>query len=55
MTWRRALSVTARAEDGVIEGVEGSADEGWLLAVQWHPEEFHQDRILRTSGYFRPW
>lgn len=36
------LTVTARAEDGVIEGVEGSADEaGWLLAVQWHPEEFH--------------
>jgi putative glutamine amidotransferase len=35
------LSVTARAEDGVIEGVEGSAEQGWLLAVQWHPEEFY--------------
>jgi putative glutamine amidotransferase len=36
------LIVTARAEDGVIEGVEGQEEEaGWLLAVQWHPEEFH--------------
>lgn len=37
------LTVTARADDGVIEGVEGTGENGWLLAVQWHPEEFHQE------------
>ena len=37
------LHVTAWAEDGVIEGVEENGAEGWLLAVQWHPEEFHQE------------
>ena len=35
------LSVTARADDGVIEGAEGSDPAWWLVAVQWHPEEFH--------------
>jgi putative glutamine amidotransferase len=37
------LQVTAWAEDGVIEGVEETGNDGWLLAVQWHPEEFHQE------------
>lgn len=32
------LRVTARAPDGIIEGVE-STDDWWVLAVQWHPEE----------------
>lgn len=31
------LQVTARADDGVIEGME-SPDQPWLLGVQWHPE-----------------
>jgi putative glutamine amidotransferase len=31
------LRVTARADDGVIEGVE--VDGAWALAVQWHPED----------------
>jgi putative glutamine amidotransferase len=35
-----ALEVTARSEDGVIEGVEGDR----LLGVQWHPE-----RLFRTD------
>ena len=30
------LQVVGRSEDGVIEAVEG--DDGWLVAVQWHPE-----------------
>ena len=30
------LHVVGRSEDGVIEAVEG--DDGWLVAVQWHPE-----------------
>lgn len=32
------LVVNARAPDGLIEGVEGQ-DEGYLIGVQWHPEE----------------
>jgi putative glutamine amidotransferase len=31
------LQVTARADDGVIEGVE-ALGHPWLLGVQWHPE-----------------
>jgi putative glutamine amidotransferase len=31
------LTVSARADDGVVEGLE--AERGWLVAVQWHPEE----------------
>jgi putative glutamine amidotransferase len=34
------LSAVAWADDNVIEGVEGDGTDGWLLAVQWHPEEF---------------
>ncbi len=33
------LVVTARAPDGVIEGVESADGDEWLVAVQWHPEE----------------
>jgi putative glutamine amidotransferase len=31
------LVVSGRADDGVIEALE--AERGWLVAVQWHPEE----------------
>jgi putative glutamine amidotransferase len=31
------VRVTARADDGVVEGVE--IDGAWALAVQWHPED----------------
>ena len=34
-----SLRVTARAEDGVVEGVESADDAWWMLGVQWHPEE----------------
>ncbi len=54
------LTATARADDGVIEGVEGERADGWLLAVQWHPEEFHRlpaapdqrlfDALVRAAG-----
>lgn len=40
------LRVTARARDGVIEGMESDDPAWWMLAVQWHPEE------LTTNG---PW
>ncbi len=32
------LRIVARADDGVIEGLEGDGP-GFLLAVQWHPED----------------
>ena len=37
------LRVTARSPDGVIEGVEWTADDWWMLGVQWHPEELTHD------------
>jgi gamma-glutamyl-gamma-aminobutyrate hydrolase PuuD len=49
-----ALRATAWADDGLIEAVEtGAAEEGWLLAVQWHPEEMHADRAAPDGGLFR--
>ena len=33
------LRVTARAEDGIVEGVETTDDGWWVVGAQWHPEE----------------
>jgi putative glutamine amidotransferase len=33
------LRVTARSEDGIIEGLEPRDPAWWAVAVQWHPEE----------------
>jgi putative glutamine amidotransferase len=33
------MRVSARAEDGVIEGVESDDPDWWMVGVQWHPEE----------------
>ncbi|MFF4763040.1 gamma-glutamyl-gamma-aminobutyrate hydrolase family protein [Streptomyces sp. NPDC001292] len=38
------LTVTARAADGTVEGVERASGTGWFAAVQWHPEDTaHED------------
>ncbi len=38
------LRVVARSpEDGVIEGLEGTASDHFVLAVQWHPERSVND------------
>jgi putative glutamine amidotransferase len=34
-----AMRVSARAEDGTIEGVESDDPRWWMVGVQWHPEE----------------
>jgi putative glutamine amidotransferase len=35
----RELEVVARADDGMVEAVEGR-DHPWLIGVQWHPERY---------------
>jgi len=37
------LTVVARADDGVIEAVEPVDIGGWVIAVQWHPEDTAAD------------
>lgn len=39
------LLVTARTADGVVYAVEGTGD-GYLVGVQWHPEQNLDDRRL---------
>ena len=33
------LHVVARAPDGTVEGLEPVDGDGWVVAVQWHPED----------------
>lgn len=46
------LVITARAPDDEIEGVEAGPADPWLLAVQWHPEEFHHHEGAPDHGLF---
>lgn len=47
------LRVTARASDGVIEGVESDDASWWAVAVQWHPEEMNDSPEPWDRGIFR--
>ena len=47
------LVVTARAPDGVVEGVETTDDAWWALGVQWHPEELTETAEPWDRGLFR--
>jgi putative glutamine amidotransferase len=47
------LLVSASAPDGEIEAAESRPGDPWLLAVQWHPEEFHRDATAPDQGLFR--
>lgn len=47
------LHSVAVAPDGVIEAVELGLDESWMLAVQWHPEEFYADSQAPDLNLFR--
>ncbi len=43
------LRITARAPDGVIEAVEWTGDENWVVGVQWHPERMlESDRLTQS-------
>jgi putative glutamine amidotransferase len=39
----RNLRVTARADDGTVEGLEWTGDANWVVGVQWHPERMFGD------------
>jgi putative glutamine amidotransferase len=41
------LRISATAPDGLVEGVETTETDWWMVGVQWHPED------LTTDG--RPW
>lgn len=45
------LACTARAEDGLIEGVESTVHD-WVVGVQWHPER-HEARASRNDPNIR--
>jgi putative glutamine amidotransferase len=45
------LHVTARSDDGVAEALE-SADERWLLLLQWHPERMDEVHRKKVFGAF---
>ena len=42
------LRVTARSADGVIEAVEWTMDENWVVGVQWHPERMPEDALAQA-------
>jgi putative glutamine amidotransferase len=46
------LCASGWTDDELIEVVESPPDEAWLLAVQWHPEEMHQDVRAPEHGLF---
>lgn len=42
------LRAVAWAEDGVVEGAEAAdPGEGWMVAVQWHPEDLTERALFR--------
>jgi putative glutamine amidotransferase len=43
------LAITARASDGIIEGVELKSDRHFVLGTQWHPEKgFERDPLSQA-------
>lgn len=45
----RGLRVVARCpEDGIIEALEGTAPDHFVLAVQWHPERSAEDEVSQA-------
>ena len=47
------LVASGWAVDGLIEAVETASGDGWLLGVQWHPEEMYADSAAPEGGFFR--
>ena len=40
-------------EDGVVESVEGTAPDQWVLGVQWHPERTYQEEAFSRALFER--
>jgi len=49
----RGLLASAWAGDELVEAVETTGGEPWLLAVQWHPEEMTARAGSSAPGLFR--
>jgi putative glutamine amidotransferase len=47
------MRITARASDGVIEGIESTDRDWWAMGVQWHPEEMTTSSEPWDRGLFR--
>jgi putative glutamine amidotransferase len=46
------LQVVAKADDGIIEAIEATAHDHWVLGLQWHPERGYDDDEL-SKAIFR--
>jgi putative glutamine amidotransferase len=46
------LQIVGKSDDGIIEAVESTADDHWVLGVQWHPERGYDDDEL-SKAIFR--
>jgi putative glutamine amidotransferase len=47
------MRVTARSPDGIIEGLESTDKDWWVMAVQWHPEEMTESSEPWDRGLFK--
>ena len=47
------MRVTARSPDGIIEGLESTDEDWWVMAVQWHPEEMTDSPEPWDRGLFK--
>jgi putative glutamine amidotransferase len=46
------MRVTARSPDGVIEGLESTEKDWWVMGVQWHPEDLADSPEAWDRGLF---
>jgi putative glutamine amidotransferase len=47
------MRATAWSPDGIIEGLESTDDDWWVMAVQWHPEEMTESAEPWDRGLFK--
>jgi putative glutamine amidotransferase len=47
------MRITARSPDGIIEGIESTDRNWWVMGVQWHPEEMTESAEPWDRGLFR--
>jgi len=44
----KRLTAVAWAEDGIIEAIEGTSPDEFIVGVQWHPEQGTDPRLFRA-------